>query len=166
MHSLASKGIKTVQRKPSSCRIDGIRFQIEQLKDGEVYPVTPGDVQKELLRMSPEDRKRLEAVEFVRPKGMQKEAYAQYVRSKRKVLVFSQPMSDTGRVDGKDPRVLRKWMKGYVLPHEIGHHRALTVHGKTDRSLAVAEGRADAVAARMHPMDRDAVRFARFHKDE
>lgn len=151
--------------KPVTKSSLGVQFKVEKLADGEIYPVTPRDVQKELLRMPKTDRERLTAVEFVRPKGQQRDAYAQYVRSKRKVLIFSQPVSGDGKIDGHHPEELRSWMKTYVVPHEFGHHRALTVHGKTDRSLAVAEARADASAARMHPMDRDAVKFAKFHRN-
>lgn len=143
----------------------GVKIIVEKHPRGEVYPITPDDVKKQLARTSKEDLKGLTAVEFVKPReGEQREAWAQYIRSKRKVLIFSQKTSPDGKIGGQSPRDIRKLMTGYVVPHEIGHHTALEVHHITDKKLATAEARADAAAFGMDVRDKDIHRFEKYHQ--
>ena len=119
----------------------------EAPKKGRRYPVSPNEVKKRLAQLPEEQRKGLKGVEFVNPKGEQKGAWAQYIRSKKKIKIFSQPNNEVNARTNQH-------MKDYVIPHEVGHHRALR-GGKTDKSLAVAEARADANVAGMDPWDKD-----------
>jgi len=98
---------------------------------------------------------RLKAIKFVEPKEkMQEDAWGQYVRSKREIRVFSQPQEEV------TPKV-HMMMKEHVLPHELGHHVALTRRNITDKDLSMAEARADAFAAGLDPEDRDVEFFMR-----
>jgi hypothetical protein len=72
------------------------------------------------------------------------------------VLIFSQPWDrEAQTIDSQDPKWVQEHIKEYVLPHEIGHHKALYHAGITDKSLSVAEARADANVIGMDPTDRD-----------
>jgi len=134
-------------------KVQGIPIKVQRIEKEKVYPVTPYDVQVVLGRMPREDVRGIVAVEFVNPTGEQQHAWAQYVRSSRKILIFSQPLSG-GRVDNQDPVWLRKHIKEYVLSHEVGHHKALKT-GFTDKDVRVAEARADAHVVGLAPFDRD-----------
>jgi hypothetical protein len=149
-HYLARKGVKT---KMYIGKVRGIPMSAEHLPVGAVYPISPLEVKKRIEQMPAKDTKGIAGVEFVNPKGEQKNAYAQYVRSKRVVKIFSQPFAD-GKVDGESPRAVNDHMKEYVLPHEVGHHKALSQHGITDKHIEVAEARADANVLGMEPTDR------------
>ena len=132
-------------------------MNVEKLEEGTVYPISPEEVDKLFKNMNPRDYKGIKGVEFVRPTEKQKGAWAQYVRSSKKIKIFSQPFKD-GKVDGWDARQLNKHIKEYVIPHEVGHYKALR-GGKTDKRLEVAEARADANVAKMDPFDKDVKRL-------
>lgn len=131
----------------------GVRIKARKLVAGRVYPVSPEEVKAIVGRAKKGDVKGIRSIEFVNPRGGQKEAWGQYLRGKKKILIFSQP-SEGGQIDGMPAEQVRSHIKRYVVPHEIGHHKALR-SGKTDRSLALAEARADANVIGMSPFDRD-----------
>jgi hypothetical protein len=111
---------------------------------GRIYPVSPDEVKRVAER---NDIKGLKSIEFVNPKDAdQRQAWAQYVRSRKAVKVFSQPESEA--------YMANKHVREYVLPHEFGHHRALR-NGHTDKDIRVAEARADANVVGMDPYDSD-----------
>ena len=60
-----------------------------------------------------------------------------------------------GKIEGQPVEEVRGIIKGYVIPHEIGHHKALSQENITDKSLEMAEARADANVVGMHPRDKD-----------
>lgn len=166
-HRLASQGISTTQRsnewryfaaswRPGiAAKVQGVAIRARSIQKGQMYPITPGVVKRFLQRQKSEDVRGLKAVEFVPPGDKEQEgAYAQYVRSKRKILIFAQPY-ENGLLDGQDPKWVREHVESYVLPHELGHHKALYVAGMTDKSLPMAEARADANVVGMSPKDRD-----------
>lgn len=142
-------------RKPGHVgMVHGVPMYADKLKEGMVYPITPEAVRKVFGRMPPEDLKGMNSVEFVDPKGEQNGAWAQYVRSKRKILIFGQPVRPDGTIDGEEPEMLRKHIELYVLPHEVGHHKALYHDKITDKHIEVAEARADANVVGMAPDDK------------
>jgi len=123
----------------------------EKPKEGHIYPISPSEVQEILVRMPEDNIKGLKGVEFVNPKGPQEDAWAQYGRGKKKIKIFSQPIQE---FNARGPQEVHNHIVTYVIPHEVGHHRALR-GGKTDKSLAVAEARADANVIGMDPFDKD-----------
>lgn len=154
-HMLARKGIKTVVGRSGRVgSVRGIPIIMQKVQMGHVYPASPDDVKKVIERFKPEDTKGLKGVEFTSPKDKsERAAWARYVRSKRTVKIFSQPVSKDGKVSKEDPWMLRDHFTSYVLPHEIGHHVALEVRGITDKKLSMAEARADAVTVGMDVED-------------
>lgn len=153
--------LETIEQTPAGKQmtVQGVPIEAEKVEKGRIYPVKPEDVAKEIQRQSPEDIKGLKGFKFVNPVGEQKDAWGQYVRSKKVVYVFSQPYRN-GKIDGQDPKKIREHIKEYVLPHEIGHHVALR-NGKTDKDLRVAEARADAHVVGMDPTDKDVKKLVR-----
>jgi len=133
---------------------EDIPISIEKPEDGTIYPVSPKEVKDIVKSQDPEHIKGLKGIEFSNPKGEQKGAWAQYVRSRKAIKVFSQPYY-SDKIDGERPENVNSHMKSYVIPHEIGHHRALHIHKITDRNIKMAEARADAHVAGMSPTDRD-----------
>jgi len=132
--------------------------KVETPSPGTKYPVSPEEAKKVLLRGKPEDLKGLKGIEFSNPVGEQKGAWAQYVRSRNVIKIFSQPYKD-GKLDGRPAKDVNRHMKSYVLPHEKGHHVALHIHKITDKNLYMAEARADAHVVGMSPADRDVRRL-------
>lgn len=166
-HSLARRGIRTVPvRAGRLATVRGVKIMAEPVPKGQIYPVSPNDVKKLIERKPVDDTKGLTKVEFVPPRDKQeKGAWARYVRSKRKMLIFSQPVNKEGQVAGEDPDHVREYMTGYVLPHELGHHVALERRKITDGKLETAEARADGYAAGMDVEDKDIKMFESRHKD-
>lgn len=137
-------------------RVKGVSIKAGRIQQGKIYPVTPAEIRRILERMPDEDLRGLKSVEFVNPKEDQKGSWAQYVRSRRTILIFSQPYDKDGKlIDGQSPQWVKNHMKDYVIPHEVGHHKALYLAGKTDGELEMAEARADANVVGLDPMDRD-----------
>lgn len=154
-HRLARMGIATYRRRPGYVgSVQGIPIYARSVAPGRAYPISPEEVRSQIGAMPKSDVAGIKKIEFVEPKGEQKEAYAQYVRSQRVIRIFGQPMSSDGRIDGEDPQKFRRWMKRYVIPHEIGHFKALKT-GKTDSDIEMAEARADANVVGMAPYDKD-----------
>jgi hypothetical protein len=156
-HYLAAKGYKTTHTRPGLVGyIWRIPIHSQQIPPNQAYPISPEDVKKRLGSMDKADLKGVTAIDFVQPKNSEQEnAYAQYVRSKRKLLIFSQDVDGKGNIDGRPVEEVRKKMIDYVLPHEIGHHRALYKARITDKHIEMAEARADANVVGMDPNDRD-----------
>lgn len=141
-------------------KANGVPIYAKRLESGYVYPITPHDAKK-VLEKQGEHTKGIKAVKFVMPKdAMQKDAYAQYVRSKREILIFAQKKKGD-KISGEEAGRLRELIKSYVVPHEVGHHVSLYRMKKTDTNLNVAEARADAHAAGMGVMDRDVEMFVK-----
>jgi hypothetical protein len=133
------------------------------LPKNTAYPVAPSEVKEILDGFPKEDLKGLKAVEFVPPKDeQQKNAWGQYKRGRRVIELFAQRTGKNGDISGKDPKEVREHMKRYVIPHELGHHKALKTLG-TDKTLQMAEARADAYAFGMSVKDKDAETFKIYH---
>ncbi len=141
------------RKKSKKMLVHGVPIKVVKMQEGRVFPITPEKVKSLLSKMPKEHVKGMKAVEFVDPKGDQEHAWAQYVRGSKTMKVFSQP-SDGVMIDGQCPYKVQKHIEEYVIPHEVGHHRALR-GGKTDKNLVVAEARADANVVGMDPFDRD-----------
>ena len=140
-------------KKKATC----LPIHADKLEEGTIYPISPEEVDALLKNMKDNDLKGIKGVEFVPPKGEQQGAWAQYIRSTKKIKIFAQSV-EGGRIDGWDPKELNRHIKEYVIPHEVGHHKALR-GGKTDQDLEMAEARADANVAGMDPFDKDVKRL-------
>lgn len=151
MYALKKKKMRTKQKIED--KVQGIPIKVAKMEEGRVFPITPERVKALIQAMPKENVKGIKAIEFVDPKGEQEHAWAQYMRGERTVKIFSQPSKD-GLVDGQCPMKVTRHIEEYVIPHEIGHHRALR-GGKTDKHLAVAEARADANVVGLDPFDKD-----------
>jgi len=137
----------------AKAKVAKVAIKVEKPTDGSIYPVSPDEVKKIIDNQDPAHIKGLKAIEFSNPKGEQKGAWAQYIRSRNTIKVFSQPQHSKCDIDGLPPENVNTHMKEYVIPHEIGHHRALFVNKITDRELPVAEARADAHVIGLDPKD-------------
>ena len=163
-HYLAARGVSTAlfvsrRRAGFAGKVQGVPIYVKKLQKGRIYPVTTRDVTGVLSKMPHDDLKGLARVEFANPKDVnQEDAWAQYIRSKRKLIVFSQPF-DGETIDGKRPEDVRRQVKEYVLPHEVGHHKALYHSKITDPDLGMAEARADANVVGMSVTDSDVDRL-------
>jgi hypothetical protein len=134
-------------------KVNGIPIKAEAIEPNQIYPVSIDDVKRTFTRMKKEDLEGIESIEFKKPVGEQKDAYGQYIRSKKRIYVFAQPF-EKGKVDGEDPEQVRKHIINYVLPHEVGHHKALHTEKIYDKNLNVAEARADANVIGLAPNDK------------
>ena len=135
---------KIESKKPGKVdSVAGIPIKADAIDENQIYPVSIEDVKRRFSQLPKEDLKDIESIEFKKPVGEQKDAYGQYIRSKRSIYVFAQPFSD-GKVDGKNPKEIRKHILEYVIPHEVGHHKALHHKKLWDKDIRVAEARADA----------------------
>jgi hypothetical protein len=135
-------------------QVNGVPIYASKIEEGHIYPVSPEQVKVHLQNMPKEDLRGLKAIEFDNPRGEQKDAWGQYVRSKRTIKIFSQPYA-YGKIDGMDPVKVNQHMRSYVLKHENGHHIALSQRNITDSDIGLAEARADAYAAGLDVEDRD-----------
>jgi len=165
-HRLARQGIRVrSHRSGTLARVGDILITAKPLPRGMVYPVAPEEVKSILSDLPKYDLKGLKSVEFVPPKDKQQEgAWAQEIRSKKKILLFAQKMDANGNISGQDPKRVRDHIKDYVVKHEVGHHVSFKRVG-TDKSLAMAEGRADAYAFGMDPADdKNAKIFKEYHE--
>jgi hypothetical protein len=154
---LAAKGI-------SLGRIRGVPMHAEALPKGYVYPISPQEIKGYFEKAPKDEVKGLKRIAFVTPKDSQeKDAWARYVKSKREIRIFAQQEKD-GKISGEDPKELNQHMNEYVLPHEMGHHIALR-DLPTDKSLAMAEARADAHVVGMKVDDKDAKMFKVLHEE-
>ena len=164
-HLLASKGIKIrSSRTGIVARSGSIPIIARPLPKNTAYPVAPNEVKDILDSFPKEDLKGLKSVEFVPPKDeQQKNAWAQFVRSKKKMLVFSQKSGKDGKISGKELKEVREHMKRYVIPHELGHAVALRKL-PTDKRLSLAEARADGYAFGFSVDDADVKQFEMYHK--
>jgi hypothetical protein len=160
-HSLASHGIRT--KKYVVGHVRGVPIKVQAVPEGRIYPMSPAEVRKRLELMPAEDVKGLKSVEFTNPKGEQHVAWAQFLRGRKSLQIFSQPHTGPGEIDGQSAAEVNKHMKEYVLPHEIGHHKALR-GGKTDKDLEVAEARADANVMGIAPFDKDVKKVVKMRK--
>lgn len=143
--------------------VNGIPIMVDKLPEGTIYPITPDEVKKIFSNMDQSDLKGITSIEFKAPSGDQKEAWAQFIRSKKKIYIFAQPFA-AGKIDGQDPDQLKKHIKEYVLPHEVGHLIALNQRHITDKKLSMAEARADAHVVGMDVEDKDVKIFEPAHR--
>jgi hypothetical protein len=176
-HSLAAQGVSTKRymmakgymmkraRPGLVGRVHKIPIVAQKLQAGQVYPISPQEVKATVGRMKENDVKGITAIEFVQAKtGEQKGAWAQYVRGKRKLLIFSQKASKSGdTIDGISAKSVSDHMKTYVLPHEVGHHIALYKKRITDKDIETAEARADAHVIGMAADDKDVQKIRGYH---
>jgi lipocalin len=150
--------LKLVESKAGSLgSVSGIKVTAEKLPKGMVYPVSPGEV-KDIVKSAGDDVKGLKKIAFIKPRDREQEgAWAQLVRGKRELRVFAQPKSEVG----PHAKHVNSMMKNGIVQHEIGHHVALNKRKITDKSLNVAEARADAYAAGFDVEDKDVKRFVK-----
>jgi hypothetical protein len=160
-HSLAAKGQKTY-RKLNGKVLDhtkhGVPITMQSKPEpGKAYPVGPKEVKDVLNNIPQKDIKGLTEVNFRNPSPVagskQDKAWAQYVRSKKRINVFSQPYKNGKFNDvepgNESPQAAKKHIQGYVLPHEVGHHSAAMKN--PDLPIIVEEAKADAFAAHENP---------------
>ena len=154
-HALAARGIRSSYMKMKMEKMQIIPVTAERVEGNRMYPVSPKDVKEFVQKEHPDDVKGLRAVRFVNPKNeVQRDAYAQYVRGKREIRIFSQPKDEV-------TKPVHLHVKNNVLKHETGHHIALTRRRITDKDLRVAEARADAHAAGFDVEDKEVKLFMR-----
>lgn len=121
-----------------------------RVKEGCVYPVSPEEVKQSFAEFNGA-ASGITEINFRNPgipATKQDKAWAQYVRSKQRINIFSQP-----KVEAKQPGV-KKHMLGYVIPHEVAHHHAQYNMKLTEDPEIVEEARADALVARQDPLDK------------
>jgi hypothetical protein len=166
-HYLSSKGVRTVFGRPGRVgSMRGMQFEVERVPQGQVYPLAPQEVADRLSMMPPEDTKGITKVVFQPPKDkMQKQAWAQYKRGKKEIAIFSQSASGD-LIDGQPADRVRQTMTEYVLPHEVGHHKALSQQHITDKDLEVAEARADANVLGLSPTDKSVKKLSWHETDK
>ena len=152
-HYLAAKGVKTSKYKPKRLRAHGIPIEVHKTAPGRIYPVSPEEVKRRVEQLPQEHVRGIKSFSMKDPKGEQQNAFAQYGRGKREVMVFSQPHTAPGVIDGRPAERVNGHIKEYVIPHEVGHHRALYKARITDGDLAVAEARADNNVIGLGPTD-------------
>jgi hypothetical protein len=146
---LAEKILDLAKGKEYYARKSTAKFSHHKPEQGREYPVTEKDVKKALKKT---DAKGLTAVEFRNPSDYQQEnAYAQYKRGRRALVIFSQPVvKPVGRtyfVEKQEliPKVeMKKAIVERVIPHEIDHHHILYRDRITDKDVEMAEARAEA----------------------
>jgi hypothetical protein len=163
-HFLAAKGIKTKQMSSGVVgHYQNIVIKAAPLPAHTAYPVTPGEVKDVLKDLPKEDMKNIKQIEFVPPRDARQEsAWAQFLRGRKTMLIFGQKTED-GKISGKDAKEVREHMKRYVIPHEMGHAKAL--HDlPTDKRLSLAEARADGYAFGFSVEDPDVKQFEKFHR--
>jgi len=165
-HKLAAYGISTSRRRSGTQRMIGsIPIIARPVPKGQAYPLSPEEVKRRLSQLPKEDLRGIKGVEFSPPKNkFQEDSWAQYKRGDRKLMIFSQPVGKDGSLSGKDPEKVREHMKQYVIPHEVGHHKALYQAGITDKRLSLAEARADGYAFGMDVTDEDVKVFEPLHR--
>jgi len=159
-HALARRGIKTAKYNGNivARTRHGIPITVkESAQQGKAYPLTPGQAKEALDKMPATAISGIKEVNFRDPgipATKQDKAWAQYVRTKKRINIFSQPYKNGKFHDtecGGSKSEVAEHMKDYVLPHEVGHHRA----AKKDPNLPiiVEEAKADAFAAKQNPDD-------------
>ena len=152
-HYLAAKKGKISKYKPKRLRAHGIPIEVNKTAPGRIYPVSPEEVKRRVEQLPKEHTKGIKSIEFVDPKGEQESAWAQYLRSRRALLIFSQKRTGKASIDCVPAKRVNQHIKEYVIPHEVGHHRALYKERITDKNLAVAEARADNNVIGLGPTD-------------
>jgi hypothetical protein len=131
----------------------GIPIYAKKLEDGYIYPITAEEVKQAIDRQG-DSAKGITSIRFVMPTSDdQRDAFAQYVRGKREIRIFAQKRTDKSLPPDREK--VKQMFTSYVIPHEVGHHRAIYKAKITDGDLRVAEARADAHAAGMSVSDRD-----------
>jgi hypothetical protein len=157
-HAYARRGIKTGKYNGSivARTRHGIPITLkEPAQPGKAYPLTPEQAKEALDKMPDKAISGIEEVNFRDPgipATKQDKAWAQYVRTKKRINIFSQPYSHGRFHDsecGGTKKEVAEHMKSYVIPHEVGHHRAAKVDPKLP--IIVEEAKADAFAARENP---------------
>ena len=164
-HSLAAKGVRTSFRYKLNGRkvaeVQGIPITVRNKeKKDRKYPISPKDAKKTFDALPPEMVEGIKEVNFRDPSipaTKQDKAWAQYVRSKQRVNIFSQPYKsgkfqevDQGLENKSDAK---RYMMSYVVPHETAHHY-LQHNLKLDKDPEIIEeARADALTYGDNPFD-------------
>jgi hypothetical protein len=166
-HSLAAKGIKTsMYRKLNGSLVGKTRHGIpitikapsNTAKKGRAYPVSPMEVKDRFNKFKSSEVKGITEINFRDPgipATKQDKAWAQYVRSDKRINVFSQPY-EKGEFKEVEPELEKpkeaeKHLAGYVLPHEVGHHYYQHNKKMDKGNVLTEEARADAFAADENP---------------
>jgi len=123
----------------------------ETVSKGRKYPVSPIDVKKKFGEIPKESVEGISEISFRDPCEVagtkQKMAWAQYVRSKNRINIFSQPGAEA---DNPKNRV---HMISYVVPHEAAHHTALKVLKEDQNPMIVEEAQADLIVKGKDPLN-------------
>jgi hypothetical protein len=184
-HSLAARGVRTSLRAKHTQlngslvakTKHGIPITMKDKPDCDnKYPVSVNEV-KEVFDEKPYDEVvGITEINFRKPgipATKQDKAWAQYVRSKKRVNVFTQKFDNKKKqfedvdLGTENPENARMHMIDYVLPHEVAHHTLQHVWKKDKDPMIVEEARADAMAAGMNPLDKNVEKvFIKSRKDQ
>lgn len=129
-------------------------------KSDRKYPISPKDAKKTFDSLPPEMVEGITEVNFREPgipATKQDKAWAQYVRSKQRVNIFSQPYK-SGKFQEVDRGLenkseAKRYMMSYVVPHETAHHYLQHNLGMNNDPEIIEEARADALAYGDNPFD-------------
>ena len=128
-----------------------VQNPVETVSKGRKYPVSPADVKKKFGELPKESVDGISEISFRDPCEVagtkQKMAWAQYVRSKNRINIFSQPASEA---DNPKNQV---HMVSYVVPHEAAHHTALKVLKEDKNPMIVEEAQADLIVKGKDPLN-------------
>lgn len=124
--------------------------------EGKRYPVTPEEVKEDFDKLSDEAVAGIKEINFRDPSEVpgskQGLAWAQYVRSARRINIFSQPKEEAQNPEN------RRYLMAYVIPHEAAHHATLHNLKLTEDPEIVEEARADAMVSGENPLNESVVR--------
>jgi len=130
----------------------------ETLSKERKYPVSPADVKKRFGEIPKESVEGISEISFRDPCEVagtkQKMAWAQYVRSKNRINIFSQPGAEADNPKNK------VHMMSYVVPHEAAHHTALKVLKEDQNPMIVEEAQADLIVKGKDPLNPANIREA------
>jgi hypothetical protein len=168
-HSLAARGIRTSLKTkslnlngPIVAKTHGIPITIKDPPNSrQVYPVTPIDVKKTFDAIPKHELVGISEINFRHPgipATKQDKAWAQYVRSDKRINVFTQKFDGEELLDVdrglEAPEEAREYMLNYVLPHEAAHHTIQYVWGFNNDPMIKEEARADAKTFGYYPLDK------------
>jgi hypothetical protein len=148
-----------------------IPITMRQTPESHIYPVSPDEVKATLDKIPIEQIKGMKEISFRPPSRLpfteQTDAWAQYANKANRLNIYSEPFKITKKHGLRFKKMHphydelhegRRYMLGFVIPHEIGHHHALDHLGYKDDPQLIAEARADAIAYRENPHDAKVIR--------
>jgi hypothetical protein len=141
-HSLARRGIKTGKKRARTIAYVKkgkvkIPITVQKTYKSHIYPVSPQEVKQVMERLPERQLRGLKEVSLRPPSRLpfteQTKAFAQYVDTKNRINIYSNPVKRTkyGTKYKKaipsldEQHELEKYMKKHVIPHEVAHHHVL-----------------------------------------